>query len=183
MKIIELKRGDYQDHLLDYEYTTKYYYHVSIKKRSEIKISIKKRRFLRKQVKTFQDHLFASYIDNPLVYGIFDRKKLVAVIEGSLETWNNRFRIWNFLVDKKYRGEGYGKALFDHMIDVAKGLKARAIVLECQSCNEPAIQFYFNRGLHFIGLDTMSYTNHDIDKKEVRFELGMRLIDVENADK
>ena len=126
MKIIELKRGDYQDHLLEYEYTTKYYYHVSIKKRNEIKMTIKKKRFLRKQVKKFQDHLFANYIENPMVYGILDRKKLVAVIEGSLETWNNRFRIWNFLVDKKYRGEGYGKALFDHMVELAKSLKRKS---------------------------------------------------------
>jgi GNAT superfamily N-acetyltransferase len=75
---------------------------------------------MRKQEKGFISHLFESYIDKPQVYAIFDKKKLVGVIEGSLEAWNNCFRIINFLVDKKYRNEGFGKMLFKHMVDEDK---------------------------------------------------------------
>ena len=174
-KIVELSKTEYKDYQLDYEYTTKFYYHVSIKKKKDIKILIKKKRFARKQEKKFTDFLFQSYVEEPQVYGIFDKKKLIGVIEGSIETWNNRYRIWNFLVEKKYRHDGYGKMLFQHMVEIAKEKKARALVLECQSCNEPAISFYLDRGMHFMGLDTMSYSNKDIENKEVRIEMGMRL--------
>ncbi len=174
-KIIELSKNEYKDYPLEYSYVTKYFYHVSVKQRKDIHVTIKRKKFLRKQEKTFTDFLFQNYVEQPQAFGIFDKKKLIAVIEGSIESWNNRYRIWNFLVDKKYRREGLGKLLFDHMIQVAKEAKARALVLECQSCNDPAISFYLARGMHFIGLDTISYTNHDIDKKEVRIELGMRL--------
>ncbi|MDY0294306.1 MAG: GNAT family N-acetyltransferase [Acholeplasmataceae bacterium] len=174
-KIEQLSELEYRDFKLDYEYVTKAYYYVAVKKKKDVKIIIKKKKLMRKLEKKFTDFLFQKYIEQPQVYGIFDRKKLVAVIEGSIETWNNRYRIWNFLVDKKYRRNGYGKQLFQHIIEVAKEQKARALVLECQSCNAPAISFYLDRGMHFIGLDTMSYTNNDIDNKEVRLEMGMRL--------
>jgi ribosomal protein S18 acetylase RimI-like enzyme len=174
-RIEQLSEIEYKDYKLEYEYITKSYYHVSIKKKKELKITIKKKRFRRKQEKKFTDYLFQKYVEQPQVFGIFDRKKLIGVIEGSLETWNNRYRIWNFLVDKKSRRNGYGKMLFDHIVEIAKEQKARAIVLECQSCNDPAISFYLKRGMHFIGLDTMSYTNNDIDNKEVRIEMGMRI--------
>lgn len=173
--IVELSQQEYKDYKLEYEYITKFFYHVSIKKKKEIKIIIKKKRFSRKQEKKFTDFLFQSYVETPQVFGIFDKKKLIGVIEGSIESWNNRYRIWNFLIEKKYRRDGYGKLLFQHIVSVAKEAGARSLVLECQSCNEPAISFYLDRGMHFIGLDTMSYSNNDIENREVRLEMGMRL--------
>ena len=174
-KIVELSPTEYKDYKLEYEYQTKYFHHLSIKMKKDVKMTIKRKRFVKKQEKKFTDFLFQNYIEQPQAFGIFEKKKLIAVIEGSLESWNNRYRIWNFLVDKKYRRDGYGKSLFQHMVGIAKELKARALVLECQSCNDPAIQFYLDRGMHFIGFDTMSYTNNDIEQKEVRLEMGMRL--------
>ncbi|MBE0700097.1 MAG: GNAT family N-acetyltransferase, partial [Acholeplasmataceae bacterium] len=92
----------------------------------------------------------------------------------SKETWNNLYRIHNFNVEKKYRRQGIGKQLFDHVIENAKKEGCRAIILEVQSCNAPAIEFYMNRGLHFVGLNTLCYTNKDIENREVRLEMGMR---------
>jgi ribosomal protein S18 acetylase RimI-like enzyme len=176
MKIVELSATEYQGYELEYTYVTKAYYDVVIKKRRGIVITIKRKKMLRKTEKSFKSKLFESYVEKPRVYAIFDRKKLVGVIEGSIESWNNRFRIWNFLVDKKYRGEGYGKALFDHMMMIAESEKARAVILEVQSCNDPAISFYMRQGFHFVGLNTMDYTNHDIENKEVRLEMAKRIL-------
>ena len=134
-----------------------------------------RKKFRRKQERGFTAHLFEPYIDKPQSFAIFDRRKLVAVIEGSLDSWNNRYRVWNLNVDKKYRKEGLGSMLFKHIEKVAKDFNARGIILEVQSCNDPAISFYEKQGLHFVGLDTMSYTNEDIQNKEVRFEMGKRL--------
>jgi ribosomal protein S18 acetylase RimI-like enzyme len=176
MKIIELTKDEYKGYPLSYQYTTKFYYDLSLKKKKDIKMSLKKKKFRKKVEKSFDSKLFEDFVENPKVFAIFDKKKMIAVIEGSYESWNNRFRIWEFLVDKKYRREGYGKALFNFISEYAIKLGSRALVLEVQSCNEPAISFYIDRGLHLIGFDTMSYSNKDIENKEIRLEFGKRLI-------
>jgi ribosomal protein S18 acetylase RimI-like enzyme len=176
MKIVELYKSDYKGYALDCNYQTKAYYDVIIKSKKDIKISIKRKKYGLKKEKGFVSHLFEDYIEQPKVFGMFDQKKLVGVIEGSVETWNNRFRIWNFFVEKKYRNEGIGKALFEHMVEFAKSEKVRAIILEVQSCNDNAIRFYMKSGLHFVGLNTMEYSNDDIERKEVRLEMGKRLV-------
>lgn len=175
MKINELSRSEYQNYELDCKYITKAYFDVSIKKKKDIKITIKRKKLRKKTEKGFVSHLFESYIEKPQVYAIFDRKKMIAVIEGSIESWNNRYRIWNFWVDKKYRREGFGQELFTHIEGIAKDSGARAMILEVQSCNDPAIHFYMKQGLHFVGLNTMEYSNDDIQNKEVRLEMGKRL--------
>jgi ribosomal protein S18 acetylase RimI-like enzyme len=174
MKIVELYIDEYKDYVLDCHYVTKAFYDVVIKKKKDIQIKIKRKK-MRKQEKKFEAKLFESYIEKPQVFGIFDKKKLIAVIEGSLESWNNRYRVWNFWVDKKYRREGFGTYLFKHMIDQAVKIGARAVILEVQSCNDPAISFYMSQGMHFVGLNTMEYSNNDIENKEVRLEMGRRL--------
>lgn len=176
MKIVELNRIEYKGFELDCHYQTKAYYDVVIKKKKDIKITIKRKKLLKKQDRGFVSTLFDAYIENPRVFGIFDKKKLIGVIEGSMESWNKRYRVWNFLVDKKYRNEGLGKALFDHMTELAIQEGARALILEVQSCNDTAIRFYMKRGLHFVGLNTMEYSNDDIENKEVRLEMGKRLV-------
>ncbi len=175
MKIIELSQTEYQNYELDCKYQTKAFYDISIKKKKDIKITIKKKKFRKKLEKSFTSHLFEAYIEKPQVYAIFDKKAMIAVIEGSIESWNNRYRIWNFLVDKKYRREGFGQKLFEYIEKVAKDSGARALILEVQSCNDPAINFYIKQGLHFVGLNTMEYSNEDIQNKEVRLEMGKRL--------
>lgn len=50
--------------------------------------------------------------------------------------------------------------------------KRRAIILETQSCNANAIGFYLHEGFELIGLDRICYTNHDLQRREVRLEFG-----------
>lgn len=52
---------------------------------------------------------------------------------------------------------------------------ARMIVLETQSCNKKAIDFYMKHGFSLIGLDMYAYSNEDPEKHEVRLEMGKRL--------
>lgn len=175
MKIVELNRNQYENHELDMSYQTKGYYGVRVKGKHDTTFRIKKKRFMRKRKKTSKSYLFADHIEKPEVFAIFERKKLAAVIEGSVESWNGRYRIWNIVVNKKFRRLGYGQALIKHMKKRAKKHSCRALVLEVQSCNVPAISFYFKQGFRFIGVDIMSYTNQDVKKKEVRLEMGLYL--------
>ena len=48
----------------------------------------------------------------------------------------------------------------------------RAVILETQSCNVGAIGFYLHEGFTLVELDTCCYSNCDIERREVRLELG-----------
>ena len=174
MDIKALNYGEYKGFEIDCHYVTKAYREIQIKEDKSIKITIKRKR-MKKETRGFVSELFESHIRNGMVYGLFNRKKLVGIIEGSLETWHNVYRIWNFWVDPRYRREGCGTILMNHIEQEAKTLSARALILEVQSCNDIALKFYEKMGFHFIGIDTLAYTNEDIKRKEVRLEYGKRL--------
>lgn len=175
MQIKPLDYGEYKGFELDCHYVTKVYRNVQIKEDRAIKVIIKRKK-MKKTQKGFLASLYESHIKNGMAYGLFKGRNLIGVIEGSLESWNNTYRIWNFWVEQRYRREGYGTELFTHIEKEASLLGARALILEVQSCNDPAIKFYEKMGLHFVGLDTIAYTNEDIRQKEVRLEYGKRLV-------
>jgi ribosomal protein S18 acetylase RimI-like enzyme len=97
---------------------------------------------------------------------------MIGFIEISLESWNRRLRISNIWVNDSRRHQGLGSRLMNKAMERAKVLGARAIVLETQSCNDKAISFYKKHGFIMIGFDLISYSNEDINKKEVRIEMG-----------
>ena len=98
---------------------------------------------------------------------------MIGYVEGSPETWNNRYRISNiFVFDESRRRCGIGTALIDTILREAAERGARMTVLETQSCNEKAIAFYRKNGFEIIGFDLYSYSNHDPERHEVRIEMG-----------
>ena len=54
----------------------------------------------------------------------------------------------------------------------ARELGVRMIVLETQSSNFPAIQFYLKNGFQLIGLNVNSYSNEDIKKRKFASKWG-----------
>jgi len=84
-------------------------------------------------------------------------------------------RVWEFLVEEGFRRRGIGTLLMKHAVKVAKERGARMLVLETQSCISPAMDFYLEFGFDLIGFDTGAYSNEDIQRKEVRLELGLKL--------
>ena len=43
---------------------------------------------------------------------------------------------------------------------------------ETQFCNVNAVDFYLHEGFTLIGFDSCRCTNHDVGRKEVRFNMG-----------
>ena len=78
-------------------------------------------------------------------------------------------------IDEAYRRKGIGTALMDIAVKRAKDEKRRVIMLETQSRNEAAIAFYLSYGFTLIGFDSCAYQNNDLDRKEVRMEMGIFL--------
>jgi ribosomal protein S18 acetylase RimI-like enzyme len=161
---------------LENEYTTCQHYKVQI---SHTKKSWTAKLVLtplpKPTQKRFEDQLFAEHVEEPRAFAATYNGKQIAWIELGYQKWNNRMRIWELLVKKEYRGKGIGTQLMQHAIKLAEEKGARMLVLETQSCNVKAIQFYLKHGYELIGFDTTAYSNQDIEKNEVRLELGLKL--------
>lgn len=120
-----------------------------------------------------KDTLLADWLESPILIGALDGERVVGFLELSHEAWNHRLRISNLLVKEGYRGKGIGRRLLERAKEEARACGARALVLETQSCNVPAISFYQRMGMTLVGLDTACYSNEDMDRGEVRLEFGM----------
>jgi ribosomal protein S18 acetylase RimI-like enzyme len=78
-------------------------------------------------------------------------------------------------MEEGFRRKGIGTLLVDHAIELSKKRGARMLVVETQSCNVPAVNFYVKHGFELIGFDVAAYSNKDIDRKEVRLEFGLKI--------
>lgn len=125
--------------------------------------------------KQFEGGLFQDFVDEPLVFAAELEGKQVGWIELGFQKWNNRMRIWELLVEERFRRKGIGTILVDYAAKVSKKRGARMLVVETQSCNVPAINFYLKHGFELIGFDIAAYSNEDIERKEVRLEFGLKI--------
>lgn len=158
------------------EFTVKYitngYYDVIP---SEIGFEIRYLSFEKPIEKSFVDTFFGEWLEKPIAYGAFEDGNLIGFVEGSIESWNNRFRISNICVfDETKRRCGIGNELMRKILSEANFYKPRMIVLETQTCNEKAIAFYRKNGFSIIGFDLYSYSNADPAKHEIRIEMGLK---------
>jgi ribosomal protein S18 acetylase RimI-like enzyme len=158
------------------KYSTSHYYDVSVYRESESwRIGLTLKAFANTLDKNYHGKLFEDHIEEPRVFTAAFGGKQVGWIELGYDKWNNRMRVWEFLVDKEFRKRGIGTLLMNHAVKIAKEKGARMLVLETQTNNATAISFYLNFGFELIGLDIAAYSNDDIAKKEVRLEFGLKL--------
>ena len=173
MKVLPLDKETYAGQKFTVRYQTNGYYDICA---SESGFQINYVPFEAPVEKSFEDEFFGKWLEAPVAFGVFEEEKLIGFVEGSLEGWNNRFRISNIcLFDTSKRNRGTGTMLMKTITETAKSLGARMILLETQSCNEHAIAFYKKNGFDIIGFDLYSYSNTDPERHEVRIEVGKKL--------
>ena len=173
MEIKQLEREVYAGKKFTARYQTRGYYDIVP---WEYGFRMEYRRFDETTERSFDDEMFGEWLEDPVAFGAFADDTLLGYIEGSLESWNNRFRISNICVfAHTNRGRGIGTMLMETIQKTAKDLGARMLVLETQSCNTAAISFYRKNGFAIIGLDLYAYSNTDPDRHEVRLEMGKKL--------
>jgi ribosomal protein S18 acetylase RimI-like enzyme len=161
---------------LDYEYVSHSYYDVRLwREKDSWKAELVKKNFSEPVKKTFKSRFYESFVEAPRVFAAKIGEQQVGWIELGYHKWNNTMRVWEFLVKEEYREKGIGALLMKQAVKIAKEKDARLLVLETQSCNMSAIDFYLNYGFELIGFDTAAYSNNDVDKKEVRLEMGLKL--------
>ncbi len=170
--LISLNKTQFKGYSQKFEYVTTKYYHVD-QENNGFHWTVCD--YDTPQTKSFVDTLFEDWMEDPVAFGIFDADHLVAFIEGSIESWHQMFRVTNIFVEERLRNSGLGTKMMKHIIAFAKTMNVRCVILETQSCNYPAISFYLKNGFKLIAINTIEYSNDDLQKDEVRFDLAYRL--------
>ena len=123
----------------------------------------------------FPDSLYQDHWEGAQAWGVVEGGRLLACIETCPEEWSNRLMVTELWVSEALRRQGVGHRLMDIAKEQARREKRRAIILETQSCNVNAIGFYRHEGFELIGFDSCCYTNRDIERREVRLDMGFFL--------
>jgi GNAT superfamily N-acetyltransferase len=176
VRLVELTKSDAYLTELSSKYSTSHFYDLSICCGSGLwKIEFALKPLGGPLEKNYRGRLFEDHVEEPRVFVAMQDNLQVGWIELGYEKWNNRMRVWEFLVKEKFRRKGIGMQLMKKAVNVAKERGARMLVLETQTCLVPAINFYLKFGFELIGFDATAYSNEDMEKKEVRLELGLKL--------
>ncbi|MBN2504406.1 MAG: GNAT family N-acetyltransferase [Bacilli bacterium] len=179
MDIRILDREKYKSKKFQVEYFTSSWYIPYSTKGDSYEVEWRKAVFGEPQKKAFDIELYPDYFPEAIALGCFAEEELVGLIEFYPESWNKRLRVTEIWVKDDFRNKGIGSELLEHAKNNAKANGFRMIVLETQSCNVNAIDFYKKNGYEIIGYDKFCYTNQDSLKHEVRLEMGIKVIENE----
>lgn len=180
-QITYLPPEQWKDHIIPIRYTTNSYYDIIVNRTdSGFSVTMQLADFPSPVTHTpeeydYPDKLYADYYANSEAYGIIENGQLMAAVEVWVEEWSKRLRVTVLWVSDELQKRGIGHALMEKAKSIAVKKKCRAIMLETQSCNVNAIGFYLHEGFSLIGFDSCCYANNDLERKEVRIELGILL--------
>lgn len=176
VEIVELAKNNASLPKLKYKYTTSGYYDLAIHHESKFwRIELTLKPLEKPLEKISESEFFEEFVEEPKAFVAKLNGEQVGWIELGYHKWNNRMRVWEFLVKEEFRRRGIGTLLMKHAIKLANEKGARMLVLETQTCNVATIDFYLKFGFELIGFDAAAYSNQDIEKKEVRLELGLKV--------
>lgn len=178
--IVPLPKEQWKGRIIPMRYTTEEYYDVSVQEGEGFRVEIAKKKFETPVTHTpeeydFPDKLYEEHWEGAYAWGVLVDGEMAAVIETCPESWSNRLRVTELWVHEDYRRQGIARALMAAAKEQARLERRRAIILETQSCNVGAIAFYRQEGFSLIGFDSCCYNNRDMERKEVRLELGILL--------
>jgi ribosomal-protein-alanine N-acetyltransferase len=101
--------------------------------------------------------MLQSELHNQFAYfyvGVYDNEVI-----GYLSVWmvEETVDVINFVIDKRYQHKGYGIALFNKMVSVAKEKNMKEIMLEVKEHNYQAIKFYQHQEFEQISIRNNYY--------------------------
>jgi len=176
VEIVELTKNAARLKEIGSKYTASHYYSVSVFRKPEgWQIELTRKAFGEILEKNYRGRLFEDHIQEPRVFVARVGNDEVGWIELGYDRWNNRMRVWEFLVAEGFRKRGIGTLLMNQAVRIARERGARMLVLETQTNNSAAIDFYLKFRFELIGFDKAAYSNDDVEKREVRLEMGFTL--------
>ncbi len=158
---------------VSYQYSSEKYYEVGVERKDDgWNICMTEKKFEVPFVKKTIEEIFEPYKEGSEFYVAELSGEEVAVMVIQKLEWNNTLLIHDLYVEERFKGEGIGKRFIVLAKKRARELGVRSIVLETQTSNFSAIQFYLSNGFEVVGLHTISYSNEDVQNKEVRMEMA-----------
>lgn len=156
-----------------YKYTSDQYYEVKVEKIGNgWCFSMQEERFSVPFVKELEEDIFQPHKEGSEFYiALFEGREAAVMVIQEME-WNHTLLIHDLYVKSSFKRLGIGQSLIQFAKQRAITLGVRSIILETQTSNYPAIQFYIRNGFEPVGLNTISYSNTDIQNREVRIEMG-----------
>jgi ribosomal protein S18 acetylase RimI-like enzyme len=122
-----------------------------------------------------RDEIAARMAEHNLQLVVEEDRRLIALLDAEIETWRGVLKVWNLLVDEEHRRQGIGTELMHKAEQFAAQHHCRAITVEAQATNWPALSFYTKIGFGICGVDDHFYTNRDLERKEVALFLYREL--------
>ena len=181
-EIVFLPESRWKGWPIPMRYTTETYYDI-VSQRAEDgwTVRLEKKRFDSPvthypEEYDFPDRLYQDHWVGAKAWGILSGEgEPLACIETCPEEWSNRLVVAELWVTEELRQQGIGHRLMAIAKKQAAEEGRRAIILETQSCNTGAIAFYESEGFRLIGGDLCCYSNRDIERREVRLNMGLLL--------
>lgn len=180
--IIPLPKEQWEGTVIPMRYTTEEFYDVKLETEKDgYHVTLCKSRFAEPvshypEEYDFPDKLYQPHWEKAFAWGIVSEEdgeaKLLACIETCPEEWSNRLMVTELWVHESLRRQGIAHELMAIAKEQAVLENRRAIILETQSCNVGAICFYQQEGFELIGFDSCCYSNRDLERKEVRINMG-----------
>ena len=119
---------------------------------------------------------YEQAIKEGLSLGCWQGKRLVGLAIAETHHWNRILWIHEFHIAANVRGQGLGRQLMDAMADRARQNGLRALQVETQNTNVPAIRFYRQVGYEIEAIDLSYYTNRDVEDYEVAIFMRRKLM-------
>jgi ribosomal protein S18 acetylase RimI-like enzyme len=105
---------------------------------------------------------YAALAEGEFAVGAYDGEAWVGVAVGERRDWNRSLWVHEFHVAPGHQRQGVGRRLMDTLAERATAAGLRAVALETQNTNVPAIRFYRAAGFVIEGVDVGYYTNDDL---------------------
>lgn len=178
-EIVPLPKEKWQGTPIPMRYTTTEYYDVAVERTAAgFQVTLEKKPFENPVTHTpeeydFPDRLYQEHWEKAYAWGVVENGEMVACMETCPEEWSNRLMVTELWVHEDYRRRGIAHALMALAKEQVRRERRRALILETQSCNVGAIAFYLREGFTLIGFDSCCYQNHDLERREVRLDLGI----------
>lgn len=178
-EIVPLPRDKWQGTPIPMRYTATEYYDVAVERTENgFQVTLEKKFFAEPVTHTpeeydFPDKLYQEHWEKACAWGVVQNGEMIACIETCPEEWSNRLMVTELWVHEEYRRQGIAHALMALAREQVRREGRRALILETQSCNAAAIAFYLREGFTLIGFDSCCYQNGDLERKEVRLDLGI----------
>ena len=119
---------------------------------------------------------YEQAIKEGLSLGCWLGNRLVGLAIAETHHWNRILWIHEFHIAADVRGQGLGRQLMDAVADRARHHGLRALQVETQNTNVPAIRFYRQVGYEIEAIDLSYYTNRDVEDYEVAIFMRRKLM-------